>query len=194
MNSNGNERPTSPLRVKIERGRAAITSLFQRFERNRKVINDLTFMVRDIPTEEHDMQLMREIDAEHNYTLQQLSILDIDGQKAQDDELGQLHDDILHHINSQTDEIIDSFERIQSDDSDSRDWYHEHSDSSEASPIDNGNEHDYDTEDGAEATIDTGKDFDIDTEDGVEEHIRLIESNMQLITFLARQSKTIARL
>ncbi len=64
-------------------------------------------MVRDLPTteQEQDMQLMLEIDADHNYALQELSILEIDGHKVLDDELGQIHDDILHHIHSNIDEI-----------------------------------------------------------------------------------------
>jgi transposase InsO family protein len=59
------------------------------------------------------------------------------------------------------------------------DWYHEPPDSSE----DDGDEH-----------TDAGTDADTDTEDGAEDHISLIQSNMKLIAFMARQSKTIARL
>jgi hypothetical protein len=101
-------------------------------------------------------------------------------QRAHDVELNQLHDDVLHHINSQTDEIIHAFESIDSDESNpgspvnvfNCDWYHEHS---ESSPDDD-------------------TDHDTDTEDGVEEHYGLIQSNMNLIAFVARQCETIARL
>jgi hypothetical protein len=139
-------------------------------------------MLQSLSQQDKDEKLMRNVDDETKATLSAILSLEMDEQRAHDIEFSQFHDDVLHHLNSQTEEIIQEIECIDSDESDpgvdelNGNWYHQLPDS----PTDDNSEN--------------GIDHDTDTEDDVEEHISLVQSNMKLIVFLARQSKTIARL
>ncbi len=177
----GTERP---LNDKIRHSRTALIALLQQYNQGQ---NDFILMMQCLSTQERDEQIMRDIDDETKAVLSDILSLKTDEQRAHDAELSQLQDDVLYHINSQTDAIIHEIERIDSNESDSGvnvfhcDWHHAPPDSSAEDDDDNsgyGTDHAYDT----------------DTEDGAEEHIDLIQSNMQLIAFLSRQSKTIVRL
>jgi hypothetical protein len=83
--------------------------------------------------------LLIQLDAEKQAALSALHALELDEQKTHDAEISQIRDAVLHHINSTTDEIIHSFERIDSEDSDddspylvsNGDWYHEPTDLSQ---------------------------------------------------------------
>jgi hypothetical protein len=149
-------------------------------QRDRPSCNDLILMVGDSSEQERAEQLLLEIDAEQRLAISNLHALELDGQKAQDIEAGQLREDVLHHLNSQTDDIVDEVDRSECSSvnvyNESSEWWVEPPDSDEEDYHDN------------------GTNSDTDTEDGAEEHIGLIQANMQLIAFLKRQSITIARL
>jgi hypothetical protein len=102
----------------------------------------------------------------------------LDEQRNHDLELSQLDDDILQHINSTTEAIIDDFERVESTGSAvssvhefNCDYYQEPPDSPEDDLLEN-----------------------TDTEDGTEEVMDLIQFNMRLMSALDKQRATIARL
>jgi hypothetical protein len=151
---------------------------------------------------------MGKMDEERKAALQQSLLLEMHEQRAHDYELSQLHDDVLHHINASTDEIIADFENIHhSSDEDcfgislvnefNCDWYHEPHESSE----DVSNDNDSDAPSANTGNKDGEKDDDsddlnenTDTEDGAEDAVALIQANMNLLVFLKRQSATIARL
>jgi hypothetical protein len=109
--------------------REEIIQMLREYGRGR---HDLIMMVRDI-NHEDDERTIIEIDCENKTSLHELLRLELDEQKSHDLELSQLHDDVLQHINSVTDEIIANAER--DDDTDSfgsspvnvfnSDWYQE---------------------------------------------------------------------
>jgi transposase InsO family protein len=106
-------------------------------------------------------------------------------------EVGQLHDDIQHHLNSQIDDIFNEVDRSENSDSvcssvnvfnEAGEWWVEPPESDDDDLPVHG------------TTSVNGTTYDTDTEDGAEEHIDLIQANIKLIAFLKRQSITIARL
>jgi hypothetical protein len=100
-------------------------------------------------------------------------------------EMIQQRDDILYHLNDETERIIEAFESLLVN----------HSDSDELN-------YDYQEDDTSDVfyhfpPLPPGSDIDennTDTEDGGEELIDLMKANMKLLAFLSRQQTTIARL
>jgi hypothetical protein len=139
----------------------------------------LILMLQDHSQNAHDNESERNLEEAQGTISHDLRTLEMDEQKNHDLELSQLDDDIQHHINSLTEEIIDGFERLGDASSANSsvnefncDYYHEPPASSEE-------------DDMLENT---------DTEDGTEEVMDLIQSNMRLMSALDRQRATIARL
>jgi hypothetical protein len=85
--------------------------MFQDYGQRR---SDLIMMLRDFSQQKRDERLMLDMNAEQKtilgYTLQ----LELDELRAHDCEFSQLHDDVLHPINSTTDTIIADFENSDS--------------------------------------------------------------------------------
>ena len=191
----------SQLHDKIADSRDELISLLQLYGLRR---NDLILMLRDFPRQtidaDTDEQIMRHIDDETNATISELLALELDEQRIHDAEVRQLQDDVLYHTNSQTDEIICEIERIDSDESDSgatmfnNAWYHGHQDSSAEDEQDNGGLSPASSDDDDNSRYGNDHAHDTDAENGAENDISPLQSNVQLISFIARQSKTIARL
>ncbi len=135
-------------------------------------------MVQDLSQRDADERLILELDAEHKTAMQDLLRLELNEQIAHDEELSQLNDDVLYHINSSTEEVVAEIERLNGTTSDG------------ASPVSNFN-CDWYQED--ESTVDDLNE-NTETEDGHDEAMELMQSNMQLMKFLDRQRTTIARL
>ncbi len=196
----------SHLNRDIIRKRHELTLMLREYGRGR---NELIFMVRDLNQQDsqhdNDEKIMHAMDHERKLALRESLTLELDEQRAHDEDLSQLHDDVLHHINASTEQIIAEFANMNhsSDDDLSRsspvnefncDWWHEPSESSSSNHSDNHNAN-------APHTIDCTQNNDsddlfgnTDTEDGAEDVVALIQSNMNLIRFLTKQSATIARL
>jgi hypothetical protein len=164
--------------------------------------NDLILMVNDHSGEQRDEQLLLEIDAEQTL---ELHALELEEQKDHDREMGQLKDDINHHLDSKIVEILHEIDRREESDSvcssvnvfnEASEWWVEPPDSDDEDHPSHSTSIEPPLIDGLEVdgTYDEGGYYDTDTEDGAAEHIALIEANTQLIAFLKRQSVTIARL
>ncbi len=161
--------------------------------------NNLVLMVEDIPND-HDEELMYAMEAERTFAIQESFRQELEGQRTQDDEISQLQDDVLYHTNALTEQIIADFENLEhSSDDDCADeepnvyncdWWVEPPESSEDAPnssidVPHPSADLVDSDDLNENT---------DTEDGGEDVIELLKANMQLLTFLTKQSAIIARL
>jgi hypothetical protein len=142
-----------------------------------------------------DERIMRAMDDERNSDIQAALRLELEGQRAQDDELGQLKKDVLHHINVTTEQIIDNFANLRHDSFDSnlchmcgevhncnddcfsdepasefneaREWWVEPPDSSEDAPN----------------SVDDDLSESTDIDDGTEDIAALTQANMKLLTF-----------
>jgi hypothetical protein len=162
---------------------------------------DTLLMTQDLSNDDYNLQLMHEIDEENNF-------LEIDEQPDYEYDALQMQDDILEHINAETEQIIADFENLAHSDTDDNleSYDHENEGSTEfysqqsSSPSDDLNEN-TDTEDGAEELIDL-----------INEHIkantvllkfvskqsiaigRYIKANTKLLTCVSKQSTTIGRL
>jgi hypothetical protein len=109
--------------------------------------------------------------------------LELDEQRDYDQTTLQRRDDILHHMNAETERIIAAFGRLDHGDLEDNSDHYDHNDEiSEDSchypPMPPGDDVDENT----------------DTEDGADDVIELIEAHMKLLAFLSKQSATIARL
>ena len=105
----------------LAHGRDDIILMLQKYGRGRK---ELIMMVQDFNQQERDELLMREIDeernvdarnvedAERNAVFRATITQELEEQRAHDHELSQLHDDVLQHINTDTDETIAAFDRM----------------------------------------------------------------------------------
>jgi hypothetical protein len=152
--------------------------------------NELIMMVQDLSHRDDDERLILKLDAEHKTALQDLLRLELNEQIVHDEELSQLHDDVLYHINSSTDEVVAEIERFNETNSYGAspvndfncDWYQE--DESTVNDLNKNTD---------ESTVDDLNE-NTDTEDGHDEAMELMQSNMQLMKFLDRQRTTIARL
>ncbi len=102
--------------------------------------NDLILMVRDLTQQEsqedQNLKTMRAMDEERTPAIQASLTLELNEQRAHDEELSQLHDDVLYHINASTEKVIAAFENLDhsSDSDNSRvspinefncEWWHE---------------------------------------------------------------------
>jgi hypothetical protein len=166
----------------IELERQELQTMLSKYGQSR---NGLILMIHEFNQDRKDKEWQKEIDEAQQLSIyaQQLSIhdlltLELDEQKSHDLELSQLNDDVLQHINSQTEEIIDDIDR-------SEDTSFGHS------PV---NEFNCDFYIQPPASSEDDLNENTDTEDGTEEVMDLIQSNMRLMTVLDRQRATIARL
>ncbi len=171
--------------------------ILQNVHEYRLARNDLLLMLRDHLHDDNE-RTMRAMDYERNSDTKDALRLKLQGQCAHDDELCQLQDDVLHHINSTIDQIIDTFANISHDSSDSypchmcevahiinddcfngeptndfneaRDWWVEPPDSSE----------------GPSNSVDDDLTENTDTDDGAEDIVALIQANIKLLIFLRK--------
>jgi hypothetical protein len=135
----------SKLHGDICNGRDELISTLKQYGRER---TDLIMMVSDLHTS--DERLLEDIDAEQKQLLQDLITLELDEQRAHDEELSQLDDDILYYIDSKIEDTIAQIEQADSDDDNSNcDWYQ-----GQSVPSDNDSISDNDSEPTPEALID----------------------------------------
>jgi hypothetical protein len=80
----------------------------------KRVQQDLILMMRD-SLHDNGERIMRAMEDERNRDIQAAFHLELRGQRVQDDELSQLNEDVLHHINEATEKIIESFENLRHD-------------------------------------------------------------------------------
>ncbi len=73
---------------------------------------DLIMMIRDKCVKMHDTALHADLIAEQTLESEATTQLELHGQLSYDNETNQLEDDVLHHINTTTEEIITEFERL----------------------------------------------------------------------------------
>ena len=85
--------------------------MFQDYGQRR---NDLIMMLREFSQQKRDERLMLDMNAEQKTILGYMLQLELDELRAHDCEFSQLHDDVLHPINSTTDTIIADFENSDS--------------------------------------------------------------------------------
>jgi hypothetical protein len=164
---------------------------------------DLILMMRN----SDDEKIMRAMDDERTSDIQNALRLELDGQRAHDNEIGQFNEDILHHENASTDQIIENFATLRHDDSFDSHLCHMCGD------VHNINEDCFGDDgpsifneasewwveppkssDGDSSSVEDDLNENTDTEDGAEELVPLIQANMKLLQFLTKQSRTIARL
>jgi hypothetical protein len=95
----------------LQRTNSTSTTMLQTYGHNQK---ELILMVQDFAQYENDERLFRELEdekLEDNKANNTASLeLELDEQRAHDFELRQLHEDVLYHANTLTEEIIASFE------------------------------------------------------------------------------------
>jgi hypothetical protein len=165
----------SLLNSAIERQSEEIKTILGNYGCSR---NGLILMIREFNQDRQDTSWQSDIDEAQNLSIRDLLTLELDEQKNHDLELSQLNEDILQHINSTTEEIIDEIDR------------------SEDSSLGNSPVNEFNCDYYIEPTASSEDDLNenTDTEDGAEEVIDLIQSNMKLMTVLDRQRTTISRL
>jgi hypothetical protein len=73
---------------------------------------DLIMMMRDNCVKMHDADLNADLIAEQTIESEATTQLELQGQLSYDNETNQLENDVLHHINETTEEIITEFERL----------------------------------------------------------------------------------
>jgi transposase InsO family protein len=178
---------------------------------------ELLLMMNDHTPLDEDEQTMRDMDAERTEALQlQLLQLGLDEQRHHDLELSQLHEDILHHDNETTEQIIADFEHNNSS-SDANDgfgtspvndfnydWWVEPPDSDDETinhdthqpSILIGNVSQLnDNFEQVEKLYHLDDDNESDDNDNNAANIaELLQANIKLLDFLTQQSATIARL
>jgi hypothetical protein len=159
------------------------------------ITDEFTLMVKDHNLPDDVERVMQEIDNEKQVALEATYQQELDAQRAHEQELSQMQDDVLYHIKASTDEIIAGFEHILSSSEDdcfgdspvnehNCDFYRENSESSS----------DVHTPHIGVLPADDDINANTDTEDGAEDMVELIQANKKLLHFLKKQSETIARL
>jgi hypothetical protein len=168
----------------------------------KRVRTDLILMMRN-SLHDNDDQIMRAMDEERNRDITEALHLELQGQRVQDDDLHQLNDDILHHTNAMTDEIIDSFENLRHDSHNCQLCGEDHNSDEDCSVHEPTNElneasawwvEPHDSSEDTPNSLDDDINENTDTEDGAADIADLIQVNTKLLNFLTKQSATIARL
>jgi hypothetical protein len=159
-------------------------------------------MITDHSQLADEERTMLDIDAERTEALRlELHQLGFDEQRTYDMELRRLHEDVLHHDNASTDQIIANFERHRSSSEDNDDygtspanvfnraWHDESLYKPPDSSAEDALNHNF-------VRIEQAYNLDADTEseDDTVNVAELLQANMKLLTFLTQQSETIARL
>ena len=155
----------------------------------RRARHDLILMMGD----SDDERGMHTMDAEHNSDIHTALRLELEGQRVQDNEIGQFREDILHHENETTEQLIENFASFRHNDSFDSNLCHMC-----------GNVHHIDEDcfgDEGPSILNEASEWSVeppelntDTDDGDDEIAILIHSNENLLAFLNQQQATIARL
>ncbi len=142
---------------------------------------------------DHDQQIMRAMKDERNADIHNSLRLELEGQRAQDDELSQLREDILNHANAVTDQIIENFANLRHDSNLCHMCGDDHNSDEECfnhEPANDFNEasawwvEPQDSSDDAPNSLDDDLNENTDTEDGGDDVIALLQANIKLLAFL----------